>query len=74
MEKIQMSLNLKLAVIKSGKYQFEIALEAGISEVKFSKILKGRIEPNQNEKDKIAKVLGRPINELFPEDKNEKVR
>jgi transcriptional regulator with XRE-family HTH domain len=62
-----MNWKLKFEVIRTGRYQFEIALEAGMSEVRFSKIINGRIDPSPIEREKIADALGVPVGDLFEE-------
>ena len=62
-----MNFKLKFAVIQSRRHQFDIAIEAGISEVRFSKILNGRIKPNPTEKKQIANTLNLSVEDLFEE-------
>jgi transcriptional regulator with XRE-family HTH domain len=60
-----MNLKLKYEIIQSGLHQFEIANLADISEVRLSKIINGRIEPNHYERLKIAEALNIEPAELF---------
>lgn len=60
-----MRLNLKVAVFASGKSQRAIAAACSIPENRFSEIVRGWAEPREHERQAIAAVLGKPINELF---------
>ncbi len=62
---------LKFAFLKSGRRQIEVSLEIGISEVRLSKIVNGWYEPNQEEKELIARALGLLVDELWPEEASE---
>ena len=62
------NLALKVALIESRKKQIDVAQRAGIHETKFSKIVNGYRVPSADEKRAIARILRRPIQELFPED------
>jgi hypothetical protein len=53
-----MDFDLKLAMLKSGKRQWEIAQEAGISESKLSKHLHGYAPLNDTERERLDEVLG----------------
>lgn len=59
--------NLKLARIKKGISQWQLAGQIGIGYTKLSMIETGRIEATDEVKRKCSKVLGIPIRELFPE-------
>ena len=52
-----MDIHLKLAILKSGKHQWEIAREAGISETKLSKHLRGYGHLNEAELHRLSTVL-----------------
>ena len=58
---------LKVAIVQSGRKQVEIARSARISETRFSHIVRGRLEPTDKERDRIAKALHRSESDLFPE-------
>ena len=67
-----MNLELKTQILKSGKPQVALAREIGIAEPHLSRIVQGWVEPTEDIKRKIAKVLGCQIEELFlPEDTND---
>jgi hypothetical protein len=53
-----MDFDLKLAMLKSGKRQWEIAQKAGISESKLSKHLHGYAPLNETERERLDEVLG----------------
>lgn len=58
---------LARAIFDSRRTNRHIAGRAGIEETRFSKILHRRGNPTEAEKRSIARVLRRPIAELFPE-------
>ena len=58
---------LKLAIFTSGRRQVDIAEKTGIHESRLSNIINGRAEPNDDEKKAIARVLRRPVEQLFGE-------
>ena len=52
-----MDFALKLAILKSGKRQWEIAQEVGISESKLSKYLHGYALLNDGEQQRLQEIL-----------------
>ena len=56
---------LKVAVVSSGRPQFEIAVAAGMSETKLSRIVRGRASPTEEEALRIARALEQPPEHLF---------
>lgn len=58
---------LKIAIWDSGKPQIVVAQKAKIHETRLSKIVHGHLEPTADEQKALARVLRRPIDELFPE-------
>lgn len=58
---------LKMAIWDSGKPQIVVAEKAKIHETRLSKIVRGHIAPNDNERKALARVLRLPVDELFPE-------
>jgi hypothetical protein len=59
-------LNLKIAIVASGKSQRQIAAACGhIPENRFSAIVRGWIEPRDDERVAIAAALGKPADQLF---------
>jgi transcriptional regulator with XRE-family HTH domain len=62
----KINMPLKLAIVRSGRSQREIAQYAAIGEVRLSAIVQGRLTPTEEEKDRLARVLGRRVDGLFP--------
>lgn len=58
---------LKAALFASGKHQQVIAKRARVAPQKLSHALKGRRELDAGERQRLAKVLGIPEQELFGE-------
>ena len=56
-----MDFDLKLAILRSGRRQWEIAQKAGIRESKLSKHLHGYALLNDTERDRLNEVLGQAI-------------
>lgn len=59
---------LKDAIFRSGKSQSAIGQEAGISDSKLSRIVRGWEQASADERRRIAKALRLPIKQLFPSD------
>jgi hypothetical protein len=57
-EEGNMRLDYKLAVLKSGRYQFEIAHESGLSEGRLSRFIRGREQLRPEEELRLRRVLG----------------
>jgi inorganic triphosphatase YgiF len=53
-----MNVTLKLAILKSGKRQWQIAREADIHESRLSKFVQGYGRLNETEKRRLEVVLG----------------
>ena len=49
---------LKQLIVSSGRIQADVALEAGISESRMSRIGNGRVKPRDYERRNIARILG----------------
>ena len=49
---------LKQLIVASGRVQADVALEAGISESRMSRIANGRVRARDYERRQIARVLG----------------
>ena len=49
---------LKQLIVSSGRVQADVALEAGISESRMSRIANGRVKPRDYERRNIARILG----------------
>jgi len=61
-----MNLALKFALVERGIPAYKTAIEADLHPNKLSKITTGIQEPTQNEKNRLAEILGRSADELFP--------
>lgn len=62
-----LNLALKFAIIESGTSQTVVAAKAEMHESKLSQIINGHRVASETERKRIAKVLRRPVQELFPE-------
>jgi hypothetical protein len=60
-----MRLDYKVAILKSGRYQFEIAHESGLSEGRLSRFIRGREQLRPEEELRLRTVLG--LTEEFEE-------
>jgi transcriptional regulator with XRE-family HTH domain len=58
---------LRRAIFDSGLKQIDIAKRIDMHDTRLSKIVHGYIDANDDEKKALARVLRRPIDELFPE-------
>jgi transcriptional regulator with XRE-family HTH domain len=64
---VSLNLPLKIALVSSEKPQSEIADLAKIHVTRLSQIVRGRVNATQSERLRIAGVLQRAVDELFPE-------
>jgi transcriptional regulator with XRE-family HTH domain len=64
---VMLNMALKVAIIQSAKEQGDVAALAKIHHTRLSQIVRGRVTPSESEKLRIAGVLQRPVEELFPE-------
>jgi len=60
-----MNHTLKLAILRSGRPQYTIARDANITETRLSRNILGRITPTDDEKKRIAELLGMCADDLF---------
>jgi hypothetical protein len=58
-------LNLKVAIVTSGKTQRQLAADGNIPENRFSSIVNGWTTPRDDECQRIAELLGRSVEDLF---------
>lgn len=60
-------LDLKFAIIAAGKTQRQVAAECSprLSENRLSELIRGWSDPRPEEKEALACVLGRPVDQLF---------
>jgi hypothetical protein len=56
-----MRYDFKIAVLKSGKHQFEIAHEAQLSEGRLSRFIRGREQLRPDEERRLREVLQLPV-------------
>ena len=61
-----MRLDYKLAILKSGRYQFEIAHESGLSEGRLSRFIRGRETLRPEEEQCLRRVLGLIAEDAMP--------
>ena len=60
-----MLLKLKMAILNSGRHQYEVAHDAGIPETRLSRIILGRVDPSAEERRCIARALRATERDLF---------
>lgn len=53
-----MRLEFKVAILKSGRHQFQIAHESGLSEGRLSRFIRGREQLRPEEEQRLRTVLG----------------
>jgi len=63
---LEANLELKIAILRSGRKAYEVAGALGWSATKISQIVTGIYIPDEAEKIRIANVLGVPVQEIFP--------
>jgi hypothetical protein len=57
---------LRHAIVDSEKRQRAIARSTRIDETRLSRIITGQLTANDRERKALARILGRPQDELFP--------
>ena len=62
-------MNLREARFFKNFNQYDISVKTGISQSKLSLIERGYVNPREDEKKKIAKVLGCKVMDIFSENK-----
>lgn len=60
-----MLVNLKVAIVESGKSQRQIAAACNIPENRFSSIVHGWTYPREAERVAIAAAVGKEVDQLF---------
>ena len=63
---MEFNVALKVACIESGKDQLEVAALAKIHHTRLSQIIHNRVTPTESEKLRIAGVLQRSVDSIFP--------
>ena len=61
------NLELKISIMKSGKYAYQIAAQLGWHPTKISQIISGVYCPDNEEKELLANTIGVTVAELFSE-------
>ena len=61
-----MNRNLKIALLDKGVPQYRTAMEADVQPTKLSQIIYGGAKPSDEEKERLARVLGCEVDHLFP--------
>ncbi len=62
-----MNRDLKMVIAGSSMTNYQIELKAGIPLTKLSRIIHGAVQPSESEKAELAEILGKSVQELFPE-------
>lgn len=60
-----MNVVLKISILQKFPYQADFAKAVGVNETVLSRIVKGRREPTPEQKNKMARILEVPADELF---------
>jgi len=60
------NIGLKKALIDRGVPDYRSAYDANLNSTKLSKIIIGLVIPTQDEKERLAAICKRPVDELFP--------
>ena len=69
---MRLNLKLKIAILASGQPQRQVAAVCGIRESRFSDIVRGWIPPRDGERRAIADALGKPVEDLFALEEDER--
>ena len=65
-----MNIPLRIALIKANRKIYEVEREAKLPQSKLSKIIHQVVEPTEDEKERLAKLLRKPVSELFATNSN----
>jgi hypothetical protein len=63
--KDDMLIGLKMALMRQGILQYEAARTLRITDTRLSRIICGRLEATDEEKQQLSKMLQTPVEELF---------
>jgi hypothetical protein len=58
-------IGLKIAILKAGKTQRQLAHETGLPENRLSTLVNGWCEPRSDERERLARALEQDENQLF---------
>lgn len=61
------NLALKVAIVESERLGYVIAAEAGINPSLLSQFVSGARRPNREQAQRLANVLNRSVDDLFPD-------
>jgi lambda repressor-like predicted transcriptional regulator len=64
---MKMNLPLKIALLRAGMRQIDLARRTGLGESRVSRIVNAYYMPTPEEKRKIARALDHSVEELWPE-------
>jgi len=62
-----MNLLLKIALTAHSEPAYQVAIKADINPNKLSRFVMEISDPSEGERERLAKVLERPVSQLFPE-------
>jgi hypothetical protein len=62
-----MRIDLKISIIKSGLRNDQVERQAKIPLTKLSRFISGALDPKPDEAERVASVLGKKIEEIFPD-------
>ena len=65
---MERNIELKMALLRSGKRQYEIARECGITETRMSRLVRRGERPTEKEAEALCRVLKVPRDEMFKEE------
>ena len=63
-----MRVDLRIAILKTGRSQRALSLDVRIPETRLSEIVRGRCQPSPAERVALVRALRRPESELFPDE------
>ena len=61
-----LNLPLKIALVSYPATAWRVAMKVEMSQARLSGIVHGRLQPTEREQRALAKILGKPVQELFP--------
>jgi predicted transcriptional regulator len=62
-----LNVALRVAIAASGRTQKHIARRAGINQWRLSRIVQGDVTPTPTEQARLARILDKPVQDLFSE-------
>jgi len=61
-----MKSELEIALRAAGKTQTSVAIDARVTQSHLSRVVSGERNSSRQLREKIAEVVGRPVDEVFP--------